>query len=379
MVERTRVTLLYSYDDNWIGGTYYILNIIKGLNTLPDHLKPQLLILHNSKSKTSSISEIGYPYINLQESDFKFSVFERVVNKASRLLTGRLFYKLKLPTEIRRNVYPLPHLVDNAGLTNSFYWIPDLQEYYLTSFFSSRELNERKSIHKEYVAKQSPIVFSSQAAADDFNKFYPGNKNEQHILNFASFIDADYLQIPIEQLKAKFGIVKPYFIVSNQFWKHKNHFVVLKALKLLSASQDKFQLVFTGKESDYRHPEYFAEITAFIKDNNLASSVLSLGFIDRSEQLQLMANSIAIVQPSLFEGWSTVVEDAKVLNKYILVSDIPIHREQITGNAVFFDPNSPDDLAAHMQKALDNGVQIDSRDYSDNQQKFGLNLIKLFK
>ncbi len=38
-----------------------------------------------------------------------------------------------------------------------------------------------------------------------------------------------------------------------------------------------------------------------------------LGFIDRGEQLQLMKNSIAIVQPSLFEGWSTVVEDTKAM------------------------------------------------------------------
>ena len=38
-----------------------------------------------------------------------------------------------------------------------------------------------------------------------------------------------------------------------------------------------------------------------------------LGFISRQDQLSLMRDAIAVIQPSLFEGWSTVVEDCKAI------------------------------------------------------------------
>ena len=41
-----------------------------------------------------------------------------------------------------------------------------------------------------------------------------------------------------------------------------------------------------------------------------------------------MRQSVAVLQPSLFEGWSTTVEEAKSIGKTILLSDIPVHREQ---------------------------------------------------
>ncbi len=64
-----------------------------------------------------------------------------------------------------------------------------------------------------------------------------------------------------------------------------------------------------------------------------------------------MNNSIAIIQPSLFEGWSTVVEDAKALNKlYYSYLDLEVHREQINNNAYFFNPHEEILLAKALEK-----------------------------
>jgi glycosyltransferase involved in cell wall biosynthesis len=58
-----------------------------------------------------------------------------------------------------------------------------------------------------------------------------------------------------------------------------------------------------------------------------------------------MRRALAIVQPSLFEGWSTVVEDARALGRPCLLSDLAVHREQDPPGARFFDPRSPEALA----------------------------------
>jgi glycosyltransferase involved in cell wall biosynthesis len=378
MAERKHITLVYQYNDNWIGGTYYIHNIIRSLNLLPDEQKPALLILHDINSGIEVIQNFHYPYISFLPFDFKLDSFKKLANKFSRFLIGKKIFKLKLPAAAGNNVYPLATNMSNKNIHNGYYWIPDFQEYYLPHFFSKLEVYSRKAINKEMVTANYPIVFSSKTAAADFDKFYPGNKNKKRILSFTSFIDNSYKEIPVKALLQKHNITKPFFIVANQFWKHKNHFTVLKALRLLKEHAATFQVVFTGKESDYRNPDYFSTIKDYIRQNNLENQVLFLGFIDRQEQLQLMANAIAIIQPSLFEGWSTVVEDAKVLNQFILISDIPIHKEQVQDNCFFFAPENENELAEKMLFMLQNEKTITSIDYSSLQQKFAQQFIQLF-
>ena len=58
-----------------------------------------------------------------------------------------------------------------------------------------------------------------------------------------------------------------------------------------------------------------------------------------------MRRSLAVIQPSLFEGWSTVLEDARALGKVVLASDIAVHREQNPPGVHFFDKGSPGALA----------------------------------
>ena len=58
-----------------------------------------------------------------------------------------------------------------------------------------------------------------------------------------------------------------------------------------------------------------------------------------------MQASSALINPSLFEGWSTTVEEARSAGVPMILSDIPVHREQAGENAIYFDPSSPEALA----------------------------------
>ena len=159
------------------------------------------------------------------------------------------------------------------------------------------------------------------------------------VVNFA-VTHPVYDHLNIDELKLKFEINKEYFISPNQFWQHKNHMTILKAIKLLKERQKEVLVVFTGKEYDYRNPDYTGDLKRFVLENDLTSNILFLGFIDRAEQLQLMKHAKAIIQPSLFEGWSTVVEDAKAMDQFVIASDIPVHKDQLKKNALFFSPKN---------------------------------------
>jgi glycosyltransferase involved in cell wall biosynthesis len=60
---------------------------------------------------------------------------------------------------------------------------------------------------------------------------------------------------------------------------------------------------------------------------------------------------VALINPSLFEGWSTTVEEAKSLGKRIILSNIRVHLEQNPPGGLFFDPNDPNDLSIRLAEA----------------------------
>ena len=50
-----------------------------------------------------------------------------------------------------------------------------------------------------------------------------------------------------------------------------------------------------------------------------------------------MKYSIAVINPSLFEGWSTSVEESKIHDKQIILSSIPVHIEQSPERGYYFE------------------------------------------
>ena len=68
--------------------------------------------------------------------------------------------------------------------------------------------------------------------------------------------------------------------------------------------------------------------------------------------LTLMRSASGVLNPSLFEGWSTTVEEAKLLGKRLILSDIPVHREQDPAAALYLDPRDPAAWAEAMRATL---------------------------
>jgi hypothetical protein len=89
-----------------------------------------------------------------------------------------------------------------------------------------------------------------------------------------------------------------------------------------------------------------------------------------------MACSSAVLNPSRFEGWSTTVEEAKTLQRLLLLSDIPVHREQSPQFGKFFHPDDVEKLAELMLEAqeleafpiVEHNIRID---YEHRLEKFG--------
>lgn len=381
MAKKTKIGLVYSYKKDWVAGSYYILNLIHALNQQNDEVKPELIILSQTHEEFETVKSTGYPYLRFQqfsEKDFldSYTLSDRIINKITRLLLGRnVIYKeptnhcLKEQLDV---LFPAPMNAAFSGVKNKLFWIPDFQECFLPEFFSEQELYSRKMNNQKITNSYCPIVFSSKNAQGHYEQLFPNSKSPSFVLPFA-VTHPDYSAISFDALIHKFSINPSYFFCANQFWAHKNHFVILKALTVLKEQGIKnISVVFSGNESDYRNPNFFQGIKKYVAENGIEEQVRFLGFIDRVEQLQLMNNSIAVIQPSLFEGWSTVVEDAKAMNQNIVVSELDVHKEQLSGyNAVFFNPNDEMALADILKYCRNNAPLKEHKAYAWHVKKFG--------
>ena len=84
-----------------------------------------------------------------------------------------------------------------------------------------------------------------------------------------------------------------------------------------------------------------------------------------------MKNALAVIQPSLFEGWSSVVEDAKAMNQNLIVSSLKVHQEQLGNNAYYFNPNDDNELMNKMLLFLENKIDAPEFNYNEQLHLFG--------
>ena len=134
---------------------------------------------------------------------------------------------------------------------------------------------------------------------------------------------------------------------------HKGHRLVIEALAQLRASRPDVVVVCTGNTADHRDPMYFGELLAEVSRLGLRENFVILGWVPQPHIFHLMRQAVAVLQPSRFEGWSTTVEETKSVGKSIILSDIPVHREQAPAGALYFDPTDAAALAEQLVAAYE--------------------------
>ena len=353
MNQPLRIGLLMQGGRGWIGGTEYIKNIILALSSLPDEERETFEIyLLYSQSLGTDIQNQLKTYLdnvyNLEHELESFTFLNRLKWKIQRIVFRQSDSRFSDFLKKNKLNFVYPSLVPRNEnlLYQGCPWIYDFQHKYLPHLFTQSDIEVRDRGFTQIADLSSRVVLSSRTAAADFQKFFPDSKCQTEVLQFRTSLPASWYTLDAVAVQQKYHLPERFFLISNQFWQHKNHLVVLEALKILQASSIYPVVVCTGHIYDYRKPDYINIFLQTMSTYGLANQVYLLGLIPRIDQIQLMRHSLAVIQPSLFEGWSTVVEDARCLGKKMILSDFPVHIEQDPPDSVFFDQHSPQQLAA---------------------------------
>jgi len=266
-------------------------------------------------------------------------------------------------------------------------WIPDFQHLHLPQFFGPQDLQQRNTTFRRLAEKATVVMLSSEAAHDDFAQFAPDHANKARVVPFPSLLAFDDLNEDPVATRTKFNLPEKFALVANQFWAHKNHALVVQALALLKSAGVRVSVVMTGLPSDHRDPanKNFSALLQAIAAAGLNDQITILGLVPYNDLVNLMRTAALIIQPSRFEGWSTVIQDAVALGRPLLCSDIAVHREQVPRALGFFPTDRADVLAellaAHWNDlepgpnyALEHQSLAAERDFS---KRHGQSLLKL--
>ncbi|MHB1947717.1 MAG: glycosyltransferase family 4 protein [Gammaproteobacteria bacterium] len=360
----------------WVGGLYYIKNCLNALAALPAAQRPQVIVFIPADFTESLL---------LPEYTDNNTWLQLV-----KIPCDSNGQSLELQKYIDENpcdlLFPFNSIPTFQFKGPMIGWLPDFQHNHLPDFFTQQDIYDRELAAHFILEYSSRVVCSSHDVFQDIVRYYPKFQNKADIIHFCSILAKSALKQTPDVTLRKFGIHEKYIYLPNQFWIHKNHKMVFEAWQQLKADGNHYLLVCTGSTLDYRNPHYFTQLQTYLETHELQKSIRILGFIDREDQIQLYRGAAAILQPSLFEGWSTSLEDAKSLGKHLIVSDIPVHREQCCKNAYFFEKTNATALAALIKNTwsqLPDGFASDEEHqaltaYQADIQTFGTQLVSLF-
>ncbi len=335
-----RIALVDAGGANWTGGITYRKNLLEALRQYAPGTEVYLV---TSREPEIAVASERFKVVQHPPSDSKIPA---IISK----ITERYF---GLDYLLRTTLRSIPGGVDLTfpdrytvgGQTASLFWIPDFQFIHLSEMYSKTQVAGLETRFKQGIKRTTLVVLSSQDAYKDYCKFAPGYESKARVLNFVAHIPARLYDIDPMTVVREYHLPEKFFYLPNQFWAHKNHRAVFEALKILKARGIEPFLVCTGNPVDPRNPLYFAELMQDISRWGLRGQVALLGLIPHEHVYSLIRQSICVVNPSLFEGWSTTVEEVKSVGKRILLSELNVHREQAPPGGIFIDPHDPEGLA----------------------------------
>lgn len=127
---------------------------------------------------------------------------------------------------------------------------------------------------------------------------------------------------------------RPFLFYPAQFWPHKNHVLILHALKRLHERQkDKLVVVFAG--SDKGNLQFVERKAAEL---GLQDCAIFPGFVSREELISYYCHALALVFPTFFGPDNLPPLEAFALGCPVIASDIPGAREQLGDAALLVDP-----------------------------------------
>jgi glycosyltransferase involved in cell wall biosynthesis len=208
-----------------------------------------------------------------------------------------------------------------------------------------------RMIFSHAVKASKAIIAVSNFTKKEILEFYPEVSKKVFVVYEAATGNLKIYEYTQAQnyVNKKFNVNSKYFLYVGVYRRYKNLSVLAKAFDLFCAKNFGFKLVLAG-EPDPFYPEIQQEIR---KINN-RDRLIEVGKVNDEDLSHLYSAATAFILPSKTEGFGLILLEAAKYKLPIIASDIDVIKEVMGDSVIYFNLNSPNDLAEKMYSIADN-------------------------
>jgi len=317
----------------------YLRNLI---HFLPKYLGEGLhvkLYIHQDDLDNVSIND---PRITICKSSVKWHSLAEQTVFLSQLLRDRLdlthFPYFSFPVLYNRpfiaTIHDLTPLLLKTGRASTLHPLLYEVKYRVFSFMLRQQMNNAKTIITPTEAVKAQLIAQYGSCYSD--KIVPIVEGIDYELVKAF----DHIQAS-EQKPA--SLPDEYLLYVGNFYPHKNVEKLLEAFHLHSQTS-KQKLVLVGPDN------YFSQkLKSLIADRSI-ERIVWMHHVSYDTLAQLYFHAVALVNPSLSEGFGLPLIEAQYCGCLVIASDIPVFRELLGTSYTAFDPTSVDSITQALSK-----------------------------
>lgn len=244
--------------------------------------------------------------------------------------------------------------IDILVLTSQLMYVPNLDVKIITPVFDLMHRYEPRFPEVRRGYKERELIFKSQTKYADYiltdselgkiqfyESYFKKNRTFPHVVSLPYVVPDHVLKIQEQYI----DVPDKYIFYPAQFWKHKNHINLIKAIHILKENLQDIQLVLVGSEKNC-----YREIKKYMVDNKLENNIKVLGFVSDENIVYLYRHAVGMIMPTYFGPTNIPPLEAMALGCPVAVSNKYAMPEQVGKAGLFFDPDSPQEIAECIRK-----------------------------
>lgn len=209
--------------------------------------------------------------------------------------------------------------------------------------------DDREAHYQKYLRRAAAVIAGTQVGSQEIQRFYgvPAERIFQLPHPTPGFALNPGPLHP--ELLTQHGIEPGYLYYPAQYWSHKNHVVIVKALEYLRTKYGlKPRVVCVG--GDLGNLSYVQQL---VSQAGLEEQIKLLGFVPRELLLELYRHAASLVYPSFFGPENLPPLEAFALGCPVIASRVSGSEEQLAMAADLFDPRNEIELAEIIRRLLE--------------------------
>jgi len=206
------------------------------------------------------------------------------------------------------------------------------------------EISKLRDRHYKNVSKYAKaILVDSEVGKKQVIESYHTNGKKIFVLPYTA---PNYVKMEVnsDKVLAKYNLPGKFIFYPAQFWAHKNHLNLLKAIQHLKQKGLIINAVFVGSQKNMH-----SQINKKIEELELVKQIQILNYVANTELVALYKKAVALVMPTFFGPTNIPPLEAFALGCPVITSNIYGILEQVGDAALLVNPNDPNDIVEKIE------------------------------